>query len=118
MWGIATSARVYSPMVKRLRLHWTAAIVALGATIAACDGNEAIVCSSDTKNAGAGCVATYDLCKGGTYKLQCDPAPSGVSCACIENNALKSTFKSEDACNVSPDTLRKRAASNCNWQLD
>lgn len=115
MEGRTPSAAYTRAVVNAKRVLGAIAIV--GAVVA-CDGNEAIVCSSETKNAGAGCVATYDLCKGGTYKLQCDPAPTGVSCGCIENNALKSTFKSDDACNVSPDTLRKRAASNCNWQLD
>jgi len=85
---------------------------------AACAPNEAIVCNTASTNTGASCTADYELCAGGTDRLECSPVASGVSCKCIENGTTKRTFESSDACNVSPDTLKKRASENCNWKLD
>ncbi len=99
-------------------------IVALGAValaiapMLACPPNEAVLCGSRTENALAGCKAYYDLCKGNHYRLDCASVPSaGVRCTCIEDEVTKKTFDSADACNVTPDTLKKRAAAGCGWDL-
>ena len=84
----------------------------------ACPPNEAIVCGSKTENLGPGCAATYDLCAGGSDRIECKPANGGVSCSCIENGTAKKSFQSDDACNVTPDTLKKRAADGCGWKFD
>ena len=83
-----------------------------------CPPNEAIVCGSKSENAGPSCSADYDLCAGGTDRIECKPAGSGVTCACIESGTTKKTFQSNDACNVSVDTLKMRAMDNCGWKLD
>ena len=85
---------------------------------AGCPPNEAKVCGTKAENTGASCAATYDLCKGGSYRIECAPLSGGVSCTCLENGAKAKTFQSADACNVTPDTLRKRAAAGCGWDLD
>jgi len=97
------------------------ALVALCAIVAGatgCPPNEAIVCGSKTENAGSTCASTYDLCAGGTRRLECSPSGGGVTCACIEDGVKKRSFQSDDACNVTPDTLKKRAATGCGWELD
>jgi hypothetical protein len=82
-------------------------------------GNEAIVCKSEAKNVLAGCEATYELCKGGTQKIACAPDSAGeLVCACLEDGQQKKLFNGKDECNVSPDTLKKRAAEGCGWTLD
>jgi hypothetical protein len=89
------------------------------AAVAGCNAqNDAVVCSAKSDNAGAACSATYELCKGGTDKLDCTPETDGVRCACIENGTKAKDFHSPDACNVSTDTLKKRAADGCGWKLD
>jgi hypothetical protein len=104
--------------------RWTAALVTLVAAVlamgsTACPPNEAIICGSETENVLAGCASTYKLCAGGTHRLECTPKPtSGVTCACIEDGVKKRSFDSADACNVSPDTLKKRAGEGCNWEFD
>lgn len=95
-------------------------LVALAAATltAGCPPSEAKVCGTKTENAGASCTATYDLCKGGSYRIECAPLSGGVTCTCLENGTKDKTFQSADACNVTPDTLRKRAATGCGWNLD
>lgn len=104
----------------RTRL-WTGMLVgalALGALgTLGCPPNEAILCGTKTENTAASCAATYDLCAGGTDRIECKPAGGGVSCACIENGVTKKSFPSNDACNVTPETLQKRAAEGCGWKL-
>jgi hypothetical protein len=99
-----------------------AAAVFFLATLAACSsipGNEAIVCGSATKNVLSGCEATYDLCKGGQYKIACSPnSASELVCSCLEDGDAKKVFNGRDECNVSPDTLKKRASEGCGWTLD
>src|SRR5262249_853154 len=80
--------------------------------------NEAIVCGSKTENVAAGCKATYDLCSGTTDVLDCTPETGGVRCTCLENGTRSRDFHSDDACNVTPDTLRSRAHEGCGWTLD
>ena len=94
-------------------------LVALAAlAFAGCPPNEAKVCGTKAENTGASCAATYDLCKGGSYRLECAPLSGGVTCTCLENGTKAKTFQSADACNVTPDTLRKRAAAGCGWDLE
>jgi hypothetical protein len=95
------------------------ALVALLAVVAlaGCPPNEAKVCGSKSTNAGASCSATYDLCNGGSDRLECAPAGTGVTCTCLENGTKNKTFQSADACNVTPDTLKKRAAEGCGWDI-
>jgi hypothetical protein len=102
----------------RLVLAASIALAACGA-LAGCPPNEAKVCGSSTQNAGSSCSATYDLCASGTsLRIECAPGTGGgVTCSCLENGAKKSTFQSADACSVSPDTLKKRAASGCTWDI-
>lgn len=105
------------------RLAGIAVLLVLGSASlalgpAACAPNEAVVCKTASTNTGASCTADYELCAGGTDRLECAPVAGGVSCKCIENGTTKRTFESSDACNVTPDTLRKRAAENCDWKLD
>jgi hypothetical protein len=90
--------------------------LAIGAT--ACPPNEAIVCGSTTENVAAGCASSYKQCAGGTHRLECVPSAGGVTCTCFEDGVKKRTFVSADACNVSPDTLKKRASEGCNWEFD
>jgi hypothetical protein len=92
------------------------AILAL-AFAAGCPPNEAKVCGTKTENAGASCSASYDLCKGDHDRIECAPGGGGVTCTCFENGAKAKTFQSDDACNVTPDTLRKRVAAGCGWDL-
>lgn len=100
-------------------------IVALGfgitiaLTALACPPNEAVLCGSRTENTGASCKSFYDLCDGSKYRLDCaSVAGAGVRCKCFESDVEKNVFDSSDACNVTPDTLKKRAASGCNWTLE
>ncbi len=69
-----------------------------------------------TENVAGSCSATYDLCAGGDDRIECKPSGGGVSCACIESGVTKKSFQSDDACNVSPDTLKKRAIEGCGWK--
>ncbi len=93
--------------------------IALALATAGCHPNEAIVCGSSSENAGASCAANYDLCAGGKRRLECAPGGGGaVTCACLENGVKKRSFQSDDACNVTPDTLKKRAAKGCDWEFD
>lgn len=94
------------------------AALLLTACTSSIPGNEAIVCGSETKGVGAGCEASYSLCKGGIYRVACDPSGGGVKCTYVENGNAAKSFQSDDACNVSPDTLKKRASSGCGWVLD
>ncbi len=101
-------------------LRRRAAFGACAAVLAIACGvkNEATVCGSKTENVLAGCKATYDLCNGSTYVLDCSTAEgSGVHCLCIENGTQAKDFHSDDACNVSPDTLQSEAEKNCGWTL-
>lgn len=91
---------------------------ALALAPAACAPNEAVVCKSTSTGTGPSCGAEYELCAGGIDRVECAPSPGGVTCTCIENGTKKRTFVSADACNVSFDTLKKRASENCNWKLD
>ena len=93
------------------------ALLALALATAGCPKNEAKVCSSDSSGVGPSCSADYNLCAGGTDRIECVPATSGVTCTCIESGTKKTTFTSDDACNVSVDTLRKRAAAGCGWDI-
>ena len=97
------------------RMRWLALVI-----LSACGvKNEAIVCGSKTENVLAGCKATYDLCAGGQDVLDCSTKEGdGVHCNCIENGTKKDDFHSDDACNVSPDTLKTRASQGCGWTLD
>jgi hypothetical protein len=93
--------------------------MAMALTALACPPSEAVLCGSRTENAGANCTAFYDLCNGDKYKLRCDSiSGAGVRCKCIENDVEKHVFDSSDACNVTPDTLKKRASEGCTWKLD
>ena len=98
------------------------AVVAIVATLScsACAPNEANVCSSTTENTAPSCAANYNLCAGGTDRIECKPPAGGggVTCACIENGVTKKSFPSDDACNVGVDTLKMRAADSCGWMLD
>ncbi len=94
------------------------ALLALIRTTTACSKNEEIVCESSTQNTGPTCNAEYKLCAGGTDRIECTSATGGVTCACIENGATKKTFSSNDACNVTVDTLKKRAEEGCGWTLE
>ena len=86
--------------------------------VTGCPPNEAKVCGSKSESAGASCTATYDLCSGVTDRLECAPGTAnGVTCTCLENGSKKRTFQSDDACNVTPDTLKKRAAAGCGWDI-
>jgi hypothetical protein len=102
--------------IGRLALGTLAAVVALVFT-AGCPPNEAKVCSTKTENVGPGCSATYDLCKGTSDRVDCAPDNGGVTCTCFENGAKTRTFVSNDACNVTPDTLKKRVAAGCNFDI-
>lgn len=110
-------------------MRWTLAglitSTLLAASIAAftapgCSQNEAIVCSSDWSGAaGTSCSATYNLCKGGAYKVECAPkTPETVECKCIEDSVQKTTFTSDDACKVPAGSLKQRARDGCHWTLD
>jgi hypothetical protein len=94
------------------------AMLALAATTTACPPNEEIVCGTTTANTGPTCSADYKLCAGGTDRIDCKSVSGGVTCACIEDGVTKKSFPSDDACNVSPDTLKKRAAEGCGWTLE
>lgn len=90
--------------------------------LAGCPANEAKVCGTRTENAGATCAATYDLCKGASDRVECAPGGGGgggggVTCTCLENGIKSKTFQSNDACNVTPDTLKKRAAAGCGFDI-
>jgi hypothetical protein len=107
-------------MQRRRRLGNLLTLALLGALTGAsagCPKNEAKVCSSSTSGLGPSCSADYTLCAGGTDRIECTPAAGGVSCSCVENGAPKKTFTSDDACNVSVDTLKKRAAAGCGWDI-
>jgi hypothetical protein len=107
-------ARIYAVVMSRLL-----AIALLFSVNAACNAkNEAIVCKHENENVLAGCKATYDLCAGGQYVLDCKPEGSGVRCDCVESGSKVKDFKSDDACNVSPDTLKLRAHDGCGWTID
>ncbi|MCA9591556.1 MAG: hypothetical protein KC657_39945 [Myxococcales bacterium] len=90
------------------------------ATVAGACGikNEATVCGSETKNAGADCTSTYKLCAGQIYDLECVKTAGGFACTCIEDGKRAKTFDSPDVCSVTPDTVRARAKENCGWKLD
>ena len=94
------------------------ALLVLPHATTACSKNEEIVCGTTTENTGPTCAAEYTLCAGGTDRIDCTSASGGVTCACIENGTTKKTFQSNDACNVTPDTLKKRAAEGCGWTLE
>lgn len=94
------------------------AMLASSSATTACSKNEEIVCGTTTENTGPTCAAEYTLCAGGTDRIDCRSATGGVTCACIENGTTKKTFSSNDACNVTPDTLKKRAAEGCGWTLE
>src|SRR5579864_8887037 len=101
----AELARIYALVMRGVARFVLALLVAACGT-----KNEAIVCSSKTENVLAGCKATYGLCNGSTYVLDCStPEGSGVHCQCVENGVKAKDFPSDDACNVSPDTLKTRA---------
>lgn len=95
-------------------------LAAIAIATAGCPPNEAIVCGSSSENAGAVCAANYELCAGGKRRLECAPGNGGpgVTCACVENGVRQRSFQSDDACNVTPDTLKKRAAKGCDWEFD
>jgi hypothetical protein len=117
----AAVARIYAAVMRAPALLALLAGLALAlVALAACGTkNEAIVCSSKTENVLAGCKATYNLCSGGTDVLDCStPEGSGVHCQCLENGVKAKDFHSDDACNVSPDTLKLRAHDGCGWTLD
>src|SRR4051794_34047638 len=96
-----------------------AAMLALSVGMLACPPNEAIVCSSSTENTAPSCAANYNLCAGGTDRIECKPVSGGgVTCACIESGVTKKSFTTDDACNIGPDALKKKAADNCGWTLD
>ena len=96
----------------------TLLMLAFASTTTACPPNEEIVCGTTTENTGPTCAAEYKLCAGGTDRIDCKSVTGGVTCACIENGATKKSFPSDDACNVTPDTLKKRAAQGCGWTLE
>ena len=96
----------------------TLLMLAFASTTTACPPNEEIVCGTTTENTGPTCAADYKLCAGGTDRIDCKSVSGGVTCACIENGATKKSFPSDDACNVTPDTLKKRAAQGCGWTLE
>jgi hypothetical protein len=93
-------------------------MLAFASATTACPPNEEIVCGTTTTNTGAACSADYKLCAGGTDRIDCKSAAGGVTCACIEDGVTKKSFASDDACNVTPDTLKKRAADGCGWTLE
>ena len=84
----------------------------------ACSKNEEIVCGTTTENTGPTCAAEYTLCAGGTDRIDCKSVTNNVTCACIESGTTKRSFASNDACNVTPDALKKRAAEGCGWTLE
>jgi hypothetical protein len=94
------------------------ALLALASATTACPPNEEILCGTTTENTGPTCAADYTLCAGGTDRIDCKSVSGGVTCACIENGVTKKSFASNDACNVTPDTLKKRAAEGCGWTLE
>ena len=94
------------------------AMLAFAASTTACPPNEEILCGTTTENTGATCSADYKLCAGGTDRIDCKSVSGGVTCACIEDGVTKKTFPSDDACNVTPDTLKKRATEGCGWTLE
>jgi len=96
----------------------TLAMLAFATTTTACPPNEEILCGTTTENTGATCAADYKLCAGGTDRIDCKSVSGGVMCACIEDGMTKKSFPSNDACNVTPDTLKKRAAEGCGWTLE
>src|SRR3954471_18478133 len=93
-------------------------MLVLASSTTACPANEEIVCGTTTENTGPTCAADYKLCAGGTDRIDCKTAGAGVTCACIEDGVTKKSFPSDDACNVTPDTLRKRAEDGCGWTLE
>lgn len=107
-----------SPRQRAIGVLALAVTLAFAATTTACPPNEEILCGTTTENTGATCSADYKLCAGGTDRIDCKSAASGVTCACIEDGVTKKTFPSNDACNVTPDTLKKRAAEGCGWTLE
>jgi hypothetical protein len=97
---------------------WSATLaLALALATTGCPKNEAKVCSTTSTGVGPSCSADYNLCVGGTDHVECVPSTGGVTCSCIENGTKAKTFVSDDACNVSVDTLRKRAAAGCGWDI-
>jgi hypothetical protein len=94
------------------------ALLAFASATTACPPNEEILCGTTTENTGATCAAEYKLCAGGTDRIDCKSVSGGVTCACIESGVTKKSFASNDACNVTPDTLKKRAAEGCGWTLE
>ena len=105
------------------RQHAIAALVSLvtlafATATTACPANEEILCGTTTENTGPTCSADYKLCAGGTDRIDCKSAGGGVTCACIEDGATKKSFPSNDACNVTPEALKKRAAEGCGWTLE
>jgi hypothetical protein len=95
---------------------WSVAL-ALALATTGCPRNEAKVCSTTSTGVGPSCSADYNLCAGGTDRVECVPSAGGVTCSCLENGTKAKTFVSDDACNVSVDTLRKRAAAGCGWDI-
>jgi hypothetical protein len=93
-------------------------MLAFATTTTACPPNEEILCGTTTENTGPTCSADYKLCAGGTDRIECKSVTGGVTCACIESGVTKKSFPSNDACNVTPDTLKKRAAEGCGWTLE
>jgi len=96
----------------------TLLMLAFASTTTACPPNFFFVDAATTENTGPTCAAEYKLCAGGTDRIDCKSVTGGVTCACIENGATKKSFPSDDACNVTPDTLKKRAAQGCGWTLE
>lgn len=94
------------------------AMLVSGSATTGCSKNEEIVCGTTTENKGPTCAAEYTLCAGGTDRIDCKSATGGVTCACIENGTTKKSFQSHDVCNVTADTLKKRAAEGCGWTLE
>jgi hypothetical protein len=114
----AAVARIYAVV---MRLSGVVAAVLIFIALACNAKNEAIVCQHENENVLAGCKATYDLCNGGQYVLDCKAVGSGgsgVRCDCIESGSKVKDFLSDDACNVSPDTLKTRAHDGCGWTID
>lgn len=109
--------RVTVAIVSLFALAPVSMLAATGAATG-CAPNEEIVCGTTTENTGATCAAEYKLCAGGTDRIDCTSVSGGVSCACIENGTTKKSFPSNDACNVTPDALRKRAEEGCGWMLE
>lgn len=80
--------------------------------------NEANVCSTETKNVLSGCGAVYKMCSGVVNELECAPGSAGFTCTCIVDGKRGKTFDSPDVCSVTPQTVRARAATGCEWKLD